>query len=246
VVVVLPLYSRIGVALEDVVGRPNLAGSACDGFGRAASPAPAFGEFLRPRQTPPLTVSRRWTMGLAPWFYRSEEEWNTIAERLKLTPCPHCQSVGTLIRHGSLFGFDDSSPQRKTLRARRIFCSNRGRRPGCGRTVSVWMASKLRRSSLTTGSLWRFLQRVVAGSLAAAMRADPCARSQRSWQRIWQRLELGQSRIRTALHGRSPPPTGPPRVGCRADIAQVLDHLQAAFPNDPITTFQQTTRSFFL
>ena len=43
-----------------------------------------------------------------------------IVERLKRTPCPHCKVVGTLIRHGFLYGFDESSPQRKTLRARRI------------------------------------------------------------------------------------------------------------------------------
>ena len=71
------------------------------------------------------------------WFCRDEAEWAAIVERLKLTPCPHCRTVGTLIRHGVLTGFDDSS-SRRTVRARRIFCSNRHRRCGCGRTVSVW------------------------------------------------------------------------------------------------------------
>ena len=34
-------------------------------------------------------------------------------------------------------------PQEKTVRARRIFCSNRNnRRKGCGRTFSVWVADK--------------------------------------------------------------------------------------------------------
>jgi hypothetical protein len=59
------------------------------------------------------------------WFFRSEKEWNAIAERLKLTPCPHCKRVGTLIRHGYLRGFDESDPQRKTIRARRIFVTVR-------------------------------------------------------------------------------------------------------------------------
>ena len=36
------------------------------------------------------------------WFYRSADEWNAIAERLKQTPCPHGKVVGTLIRHGFL------------------------------------------------------------------------------------------------------------------------------------------------
>ncbi len=97
------------------------------------------------------------------WFCRAEE-WNPIAEGLKQTPCPHCQIVGTLNRHGYLYGFDDSSPRRQTVRARRVFCSNRQARPGCGRTFSVWCADKIRRLSLTTGCLWRFLQHAVAGS----------------------------------------------------------------------------------
>ena len=91
------------------------------------------------------------------WFFQSAEDQDPLADRLKLTPCPHCKNVGCLIFHGFLYGFDDHSPPRKTVRARRLFCSNRHRRTGCGRTVSVWFADKIRRLSLSTGRLWRFL-----------------------------------------------------------------------------------------
>jgi hypothetical protein len=177
-------------------------------------------------------------------FYRSTDEWNALAERLKLMPCPHCQVVGSLIRHGYLRGYDDSSPQRKTIRARRIFCSNRQARRGCGRTFSVWIADKIRRLSLTTSTLWRFLQRAVADGIAAASRAVDCHLSDRTWQRIWQRFNLGQSKIRTALSARCPPPDLP----AHRPAAHVLAHLQAAFPDAdcPITTFQQTLRTFFV
>ena len=180
-------------------------------------------------------------------FYRGEAEWTAIAQRLKLMPCPHCQVVGALIRHGFLHGFDDSSPQRKTLRARRIFCSNRQARPGCGRTFSVWAADKIRRSSLTTHALWRFLQRAVAGRIAAAIRAAACHLSDRTMQRIWKRFDLGQCRIRTALMALRVPPQLPAEPAPRP-AAQVLAHLQAAFPNAdcPIAAFQQTTRTFFV
>lgn len=182
------------------------------------------------------------------WFYRHEPEWVAIAERLKQTPCPHCRTVGTLIRHGSLHGFDDSSPQRKTLRARRIFCSNRHRRPGCGRTFSVWIAEKIRRSGLTTRTLLAFLKRAVAGSIAAAIHATKGHRSDRTWQRIWKRFDLAQSRIRTALLGRGPPPELSPQVFRRPAAAQVLAHLQASFlhADCPLAAFQQATRTFVL
>jgi hypothetical protein len=175
-----------------------------------------------------------------------------MAERLKHTPCPHCQGVGSLIRHGALYGFDDSCPQRRTLRARRVFCSNRNRHRGCGRTFSVWLANKIRRLSITAETLWKFLRRAVAGPIAAAIRAADRLRSDRTWQRIWKRFDLGQSKIRTALLGRcpppDPPPDPPPEPGRRPPAAQVLAHLQAAFPaaHCPIIDFQQTLGTFFV
>jgi hypothetical protein len=181
------------------------------------------------------------------WFYRSAEDWTALAERLKLMPCPHCQVVGTLIQHGFLRGFDDSSPQRKTVRARRIFCSNRHARPGCGRTFSVWRADKIRRLSLTSSALWSFLIYAAAGSIRAAVRAADCHLSDRTWQRLWKRLDLGQSKIRTALSGQCPPPELPAAPTHRP-AAQALTHLQSAFPDAdcPIATFQQTLRAFFI
>jgi hypothetical protein len=185
------------------------------------------------------------------WFYRSAEEWSAIAEWLKQTACPHCKVVGTLIRHGFLRGFDESSPRRKTVRARRIFCSNRNARRGCGRTFSVWIADKIRRLGLTTAALWRFLQRAAAGRIVAAIRAADSHLSDRTLQRIWKRFDQGQSKIRTALAGRCPPPELPatlPTEPARRPAAQVLAHLQAAFPDAhcPIAAFQQALRTFFL
>ena len=184
-------------------------------------------------------------MGVSHWFYRTEEEGDALAQRLKLTPCPHCQMVGALIRHGFLYGFDDSHPHRKVLRARRIFCSNRQARPGCGRTFSVWLADKIRRLSLTTAGLWQFLQQAVADGLRAALRASSCSRSDRTWLRVWKRFHLGQSKIRTALLGRCAPPDLPTE---HRPAAQVLAHLQAAFPDAPcpIAAFQQTLHTFFV
>lgn len=179
------------------------------------------------------------------WFVRNTEEWDTWAERLKLTPCPHCQVVGALILHGFLFGFDENHTKHKTPRARRIFCSNRQARPGCGRTFPVWLADKIRRLGLTTAALWRFLLRAVTDGILAAMRGLDCHLSDRTLLRLWQRFRHGQSHIRTALFGRCPPPQLPAE---HRPAAQVLAHLQAAFPDAPcpIAAFQHTLRTFFV
>jgi hypothetical protein len=185
-------------------------------------------------------------LGEQRWFFRSPEEWLAIAQRLKHTPCPHCKVVGTLIRHGCLYG------KPKTVRARRIFCSNRNARPGCGRTASVWCADKIRRLSVNADVLWQFLQLAVAGAMLAAGRAVDCRLSERTWQRIWRRFRLAQSTIRTALHGRCrPPPEPPPRTTTtptRRPAAHVLAHLLAAFPDAhcPIAAFQHALNTFFV
>jgi hypothetical protein len=188
-------------------------------------------------------------VGEKSWFVRSDEEWNTFAERLKLMPCPHCRAVGKLIRHGRLRGFDENNA--RTVRARRVFCSNRRARPGCGRTFSVWCADKIRRLSLTTRYLGRFLRRAAANSVLAAIRTTDGHRCDRTWQRIWKRFLLGQSKIRTALSTRCPPPELPARPPAQpppTPAAQVLAHLQAAFPDAacPIAAFQHTLGTFFV
>jgi hypothetical protein len=185
------------------------------------------------------------------WFCRGADEWSALAERVKQISCPHCKTIGALVRHGFLRGFDETSPRQKTVRARRIFCSNRQARPGCGRTFSVWLADKIRRLSLSAGALWRFLQAAVIGGIPAASRAIGGPSSDRTMHRIWVRFDLAQSKIRTALCGRGPPPESPapPTANpARRPAAQVLAHLQAAFPNVhcPITAFQQTMRAFFV
>ena len=94
---------------------------------------------------------------------------------LKSTRCPHCKSVGSLIRHGCLRGYDDQHPSRKTVRAQRVFCSNRHRAQGCGRTFNIWWADKVSRLFLTAESLWQFLKQTVAtGNKMQAFRDIEC------------------------------------------------------------------------
>lgn len=184
------------------------------------------------------------------WFSRGEQGFLAISEKLKATACPHCKATGLLVLHGFLRGYDESSPREKTVRARRIFCSNRYNRPGCGRTFSVWITDKIRRLSLSAGGLWMFLQAVVASGLVAAIRRVDCHLSDRQMQRIWKRFDLGQSQIRTVLWQQCKPPERPelPAKSSRHPAAEVLAHLRAAFPKSdcPIACFQHALRMFFV
>lgn len=137
-------------------------------------------------------------------------------------------------------------PGEKAVRARRVFCSNRNARPGCGRTISVWLADKIRRTGTSTRRLWSLLRRAVADGIADATRHVGGRLSARTWQRLWRRFLLGQSRIRTFLLGRHPPPESA-SASRHAPVAQFLAHLDAAFPDpDPLAAFQHAMRSFII
>lgn len=178
------------------------------------------------------------------WFCGSEEEFPAVHEKLKLTPCPHCRIAGTLILHGFLHGYDETSP-RKTVRARRVFCSNRKRRSGCGRTFSVWLADKIRRLSLSATGLWKFVKAAVAGgNKQSAIRDLNCHLSDSALYRVWKRFFEGQAKVRTAILPRCPWPD----VSSDDPAAGTIAHIEAAFPDspNPIRAFQQTLRTFFL
>jgi hypothetical protein len=86
------------------------------------------------------------------------------------------------------------------------------------------------------------LFRSIAGSIAAAARSMT-ERSDRTWQRVWKRFQLAQSNIRSALLKRCPPPP----LSSDRPQAQVITHLQVAFPVDcSLAAFQHASHFFCL
>jgi hypothetical protein len=176
----------------------------------------------------------------------SKDELQALQASLKTTPCPHCKSVGYLIRHGFLRGYDDSHSANKTIRATRVFCSNRHRANGCGKTFSVWIADKIKRLFVGADNLMAFLKEAVSSdNKLQAFRKLNSGLSDSVAYRIWKRFLLAQSRIRTALTQLC----DPPRITSSNPITLTLVHLQEAFrPHwlSPIAAFQVAMRSFFV
>ena len=177
---------------------------------------------------------------------RSEEEVEEVLAKLKTTACPHCKQVGSLIRHGFLRGYDPMHLRGKTVRARRVFCNNRNRSTGCGRTFSVWIADKIKRLFLTADSLWEFLQQAVrTGNKLQAFQSLGSRLSDSAAYRIWKRFDKAQSAIRTALRSLC----RPPQITSKQPAQLTLAHLRAAFkqhPLDPLGAFQVTLQTFFV
>lgn len=175
----------------------------------------------------------------------SREEFERARSTLKVTPCPHCKAVGCLIRHGFLRGYDEQHRRHKAVRAWRVFCSNRKRAAGCGRTFSIWDAGKVRRLMLTAGGLWSFLKQAVAtGNKLQAFRRLDSGLSDSAPYRIWKRFEQAQAAIRTALCGLCPPP----HIGDGQAEELTLAHLEAARGGRacPIAAFQAQLQRRFM
>ena len=164
------------------------------------------------------------------------QRWPFILSRLKLRPCPHCSTIGTLNAHGYLRGYGEASSC--VIRARRIFCSNRGSRPGCGRTHSFFPPNIIPAFQFLAELLWRFLSLLLLGAtLRGAFLSCFGMRDTGRAYGLWKRCLKAQLLIRHRLTMRChPPPSKQQRP-----FLQVLEHLVQAFPNSlcPIAAYQE-------
>jgi hypothetical protein len=173
-----------------------------------------------------------------PCFAQDEVALDAVLRGIKLTVCPHCHRPGALIGHGLLRGYAERSSER-VVRGRRFFCSDRGKRSGCGRTFSVKLSTVLCSFVVRTLTLWCFLQAVLSGRTrrAAWICATDGALSLSSGYRLWRRLCGAQSALRTRLcREAAAPPSND-----RAPWAQLREHLRivvGAGGTDLLSAFQ--------
>jgi hypothetical protein len=179
-------------------------------------------------------------------YYGCKDDLKQFHFQLKQTPCPHCRSIGFLNLHGFLRGYDEHDCCKKGIRGRRIFCNNRGRRTGCGRTFSILAARILKKFMISAQTFWLFLKYILAGRPAIqAFQAADTTLARSSCYRLWKRFRLRQSTIRTKLLNLCPAPmnslTHLPHL-------QTIMHMKTAFtsPSCPITAFQNHFQVRFL
>lgn len=170
------------------------------------------------------------------WFWETEELNESGCADFKAEACPHCGRHGTLNRHGWLFGSEATGDGKQARRGRRLYCSRRGQRPGCGRTVSLMSAQVLRRMRTRTGPLWQYLRRVLLGeSVARAWVGLERVFSLESAYRYRRQLGYGQCRLREILCRERAPP-----CAAAGSMAAMLAHLEAVVgpADDLIGRFQ--------
>lgn len=178
-----------------------------------------------------------------PRFYQTESDFKTIHHQLKLTPCPHCDQVGTLNLHGFLIGYDING-HHGLKRGHRIYCSNRGRRPGCGKTFSIHLFTLLKNFIISSDLIWKFIHNIFKGlntfqafdSLKSKFKTSTA-------YRLLNTIKINQSRIRTQIFiKRSKPKYSP------SPLTETIQHLRDVLTHhkNPVASYQIAFQTPFI
>ena len=126
-----------------------------------------------------------------------------------------------------------------------MFCSNRGKRGGGGKTFSLVLADILPRHTLTASLVWRWLVEVLAGlSLKAAAEKLRLPFALETVYRLRRGLRQCLASVRTWLCQEQSPP-----ISSHTDpLLQTVEHLRAVFPDHecPPAAFQLRFQRPFL
>ncbi len=168
-------------------------------------------------------------------FVRDMHALEKVLLRAKLEPCPHCGRIGTLNRHDRVSGNMPDQRCDEHVRGRRLWCSNRGRRGGCGRTTLLLFAWVLHRHTFTAPLLTSLLDKVAGGaSIKAAWEDLDTLLSLESAYSIMHRFRERLDVIRSALFSTGKPPPASTTV----PLIQTVKHLQHSFPDHAVSAFQ--------
>jgi len=179
-------------------------------------------------------------------FYNSGKDFQQFYCGLKQIACPHCKLIGSLILHGYLSGYDELVYGRKIIRGRRIFCSNRNRRNGCGKTFSILKSNIIKGFNITANSLWGFLNYISNGiNKFESFKYINLSFSNTTIYRLFRRFKYQQTKIRTTL---SRMHLKPKTFSNKNPVVQTILHLNLAFNHHPcpISAYQEHFQEAFL
>lgn len=157
--------------------------------------------------------------------------------------CPHCGRVQCLISHGFIYKKTDTG---WLCVGKRVFCSNRRQRRGCGRTCPWYVASVLRFMHYCGSVLFAFVAALAKGMAveAAFVRATGAFDARQAW-RWMDKLEANLSSLRSALRC-APLSCGSTLPRRRQWIVQTFEALYAVFGPPLLATFQLTWQRVLL
>lgn len=129
-----------------------------------------------------------------------------------------------------LRGNDPAAAAGRIVRGQRAFCSDRGQRGGCGKTLPLFLADVLPRHTFNAARLGALLLQLLGGATvqaaAASLRLPFSLEAVHGIvRRCRRRLEL----VRSCLSRAQPAPAS----GQTDPFLQTLEHLRQSFAQDP-------------
>lgn len=94
-------------------------------------------------------------------YYPSLDAIHQQTQQLELEQCPHCQQTQQLVSHGFIRKKRNAGDPQAV--GKRVFCSNRHRRTGCGHTMQLYLDSTLRYLHHTGSAVVAFVLLLLAG-----------------------------------------------------------------------------------
>ena len=177
-------------------------------------------------------------------YFPSVKKISNYLDRLKLLSCPHCHNTGFLNKHDTLHG-PWKNKRSKIFRGRRAFCSNRGGKAGCGKTISLILSSYIKSYSVPSAAFWQFLVFILAGkNVHHIFCLSEFLFSLTTHYRLYKRFLLNQTKIRTCLcREHSAPKSNYPEP-----LKQTIEHMLFFFKDchNPAGAFQNQFQTAFI
>jgi hypothetical protein len=170
-------------------------------------------------------------------YFATPKALTFFLNRLKLLACPNCHLTGNLNRHDITHGQWSAPDCPRPRKGQRAFCSNRGNRDGCGKTIALLLSSYIKHHSIPSGALFRLLSLFLSlGSVRKVFNSLALLFSLTTLHRLLRAIILRQVKIRSALNIICRPAD----ADHRSDLHQTIRHLEACFPDsiNPVSAFQ--------
>jgi hypothetical protein len=183
-------------------------------------------------------------------YFPSLDAIHQQTTQLACEPCMHCGQAHQLVSHGFIRkkqpGGQDPQPVGK-----RVFCSNRHRHTGCGRTTQLYLDSTLRHRHYAGNVVWIFVLLLLGGaSITQAYTQATQAQTPRHAYRWLQRLHARIPLYRSVVHQPPLDPLAacahPPQASRHSLLRSTFSALLARFKSPLCRSFQsQLQRPFF-
>ena len=181
-------------------------------------------------------------------YYSNIQAIEQQTSQLDNESCRHCGRTHQLVSHGFVYkkrlGGDPLAV------GKRVFCSNRHRRPGCGRTMRLYLDAALRGLHYAGAQVVAFVFALMSGSTVRQAYAHATGRheARHAWRWL-DKLQVRLSGYRSLAH-RPPLPTeasvAPIHSARQSLLASTFHGLAQRFGAPLCANYQRLTQRSFL